>query len=385
MIYHDFEIAELIARHITGQATPEQSRALEEWRGRSAANEALYERLTAGENMRGLDAMAKKYDRAEGWENVRGRIGAPVRKIGRRLWIAAVSAAAAVVVAIVAIPVLTEMTGGREQAESIRPGGFGARLILPDGTVVELDQNNEEAMGRNGIVVADKTINYDPDALGAIGADYFHTLETPHGGECRVVLGDGTTVWLNSMTTMRYPARFADDVRRVELSGEAYFEVAHGEIPFVVSTAEMDVRVHGTSFNVSAYGDSPRVEAVLVSGSVSVSTAAGSEVVLEPSEMARLEKAENSLIVMEVDPELYTSWKDGLLKFRDCRLEEIMQILGRWYDIEEVVYEREEIRGLRFGLNLDRYDTIDPILELLNRTGGVRVKADGKKIVFTAE
>lgn len=383
MIYRDFEIAELIARHVTGQATPEQSSALEEWRGQSTENEALYDRLTAGENMRDLEAMAGKYDRTEGWENMRKRIGAPAKKTDRRLWLATVSTVAAIIIGIVVVPIMLERVG--EQSESIVPGGFGARLILPDGTAVVLDHSNSETMARNGIVLSDKTVHYEQNVLDSMDVNHYYALEIPRGGECRMVLGDGTIVWLNSMTTMRYPARFSDDVRRVELSGEAYFEVAHGDIPFVVSTTEMDIRVYGTSFNVSAYKDSPHVEAVLVSGSVSVATAGGGEIVLKPSEMARFEKAGNVLSIMDVDPELYTSWKDGRLKFRDCRLEEIMNILGRWYDIEEVVYASEEIRDMRFGLNLNRYDTIDPILELLNRTGGVRVRAEGKKIVFTAK
>jgi ferric-dicitrate binding protein FerR (iron transport regulator) len=270
-----------------------------------------------------------------------------------------------------------------EPTETIAAGGFRARLTLPDGSQVELDEDGGAIAGADGIAIADKTLNYDQGVAEAGDDGVFHLLEVPRGGECCIRLSDGTRVYLNSMTTLRYPARFGRERRFVELSGEAYFEVTPCATPFVVGTSGMNVRVYGTSFNVSAYGDGPRTETTLISGSVSVTAAGGQEVMIAPSEQAVFDRALGTVEVRQVDTEFYTGWKDGRMSFRDRPLDEIMQILSRWYDIDQVVYSSDAIRDMRFGLNLDRYDRIDTIIELLNMTGGVTARVEGRKIIFS--
>ena len=384
MIYKDFEIAGLIARFIAGQATPEEAAALEEWKRQSAGNAALYDRLTSAENMRELEKMSRRYEKAEGWKKVRDRMDVPARKRRRRpLRIAVAVVAAAVVAAVIAVPLLMDRAGETEMAADIIPGGFKARLVLPDGSEVALDGSDAgKIVEQSGVVLSDATLDYgqgDPETA----MTGHHLLDVPKGGECRVRLADGTVVYINSMTTLRYPIAFSGDTRCVELSGEAYFEVAHGDKPFIVRTAGMDVRVHGTSFNVTAYDDDATVRATLVSGSVAVSSEGGDEVVLRPSEQAEFDRDSRTVTVREVDTILYTSWKDGQLRFKDVGLGEIMHTLARWYDIEEVYYESEAIRDMRFGLNLDRYNQITPILDLLNRTGVVSARIEGKRIIFS--
>lgn len=384
LIYRDFEIAALIARIITGEAGDEETAALEKWKGVSAENRALYDRLTSSGNLRELEAMSQRYDSESGWKVVRGLMDVSTKRRRRPLRIAATTAVAAVALLLVVLPPLLKDRKAQtpETAAVIVPGGFRATLTLADGSTVALGEDSGEAFARMGIALSDATIDYERSAATE-DDDARHVLDVPKGGECRIILSDGTVVWVNSMTTLRYPVKFTGDTRLVELSGEAYFEVSHGATSFIVHTADMDVRVHGTSFNVSAYADSRTVEATLVNGSVSVDAGGVKNRMITPSQQARFDRESGMLAVENVDPTLYTSWKEGQLRFKDCKLEEIMQTLARWYDIEEVYYETDEIRNMLFGLNLDRYDTIIPILDLLNRTGVVTARIDGKRILFS--
>lgn len=208
----------------------------------------------------------------------------------------------------------------------------------------------------------------------------YNKVEIPRGGEYALVLSDGTKVHLNSMSSLRFPVAFTADKREVELQGEAYFEVSKTGQPFIVNVNGMQVEVLGTTFNISAYPNE-EYQTTLVTGSVRVSAEKGESLVLKPSQQATIVSGGNSIQVRTVDTSFYTSWVKGKINFKDQRLEDIMKILSRWYDMN-VVYENEGLKNIRFGCNLNRYEEITPFVKLLEQTEEVHVKIEGNTITF---
>lgn len=269
-------------------------------------------------------------------------------------------------------------------AQQILPGGAKAILTLDNGETVYLDEN---ADGRQ-LQLAGKQIQIDSTTLNYSAADgqvvqsalVYNKVEVPQGGEYTLVLNDGTKVHLNSMSSLRFPLTFEAGKREVELAGEAYFEVNKTGHPFIVSTQGMQIEVLGTTFNISAY-PGEEYQATLVSGSVKVDTGEGQSLVLKPSQQASLIPGSGNIQVRTVDTAFYTSWVKGKINFKDQRLEDIMRILSRWYNIE-VDYSDEALKNLRFGCYVNRYEEIAPFLELLEATENIHVKINGKTIIF---
>ncbi len=205
-------------------------------------------------------------------------------------------------------------------------------------------------------------------------------LRVPKGGEFKLQLADGTRVYLNSATKLKYPVAFEGEERRVYLEGEAYFEVAKdAERPFFVVTDEMTARVYGTEFNVNTSSEDG-VRTVLVEGKVGV-TVRGSEreYVLKPSEMAFYDRGSGKVDVREVDTDLYTLWRKGMFVFERESLESIMETLSAWYDVE-VFFQSESAKRLHFSGHMKRYEQIDEILHAITDATGVVFTINGKTV-----
>ena len=271
-------------------------------------------------------------------------------------------------------------------AEAISPGEAKALLTLDDGKVIKLSPRGVDTLKQQDgayIALDSATLNYRAGcaSLHRSGRPQpvYHRIDIPHGGEYKLVLADGTSVHLNAMSSLRYPVPFAADCREVELEGEGYFEVAKNGVPFVVKTRGMRVEVLGTTFNLSAYPDDDAYQATLVNGSVKVVADNGESLLLKPSQQVTLDANNGEMEVRTVDTSFYTSWIQGKINFKDQRLEDIMETLSRWYDME-VSYASQDIRDLRFGCSLDRHESIEPLLQLLEKTEKVSVKVNGKYI-----
>jgi len=194
------------------------------------------------------------------------------------------------------------------------------------------------------------------------------------GEEYHLVLSDGTRVWLNSETKLKYPTQFASNIREVELEGEAYFEVTKNpKAPFIVKTGQMDVKVLGTSFNISAYEDEETVQATLVEGKVKVTPHYGesSNIILSPNDQAVFTKSNNEITVREVDASMYSSWKEGVFAFDEEPLDEIMRKLARWYDIK-VFFQDSEARKSQFSGKLPRFEDCKVLFEMMEKTTTVQ-------------
>ena len=203
----------------------------------------------------------------------------------------------------------------------------------------------------------------------------------PRGGEYTLLLADGTKVYLNSVTKLRYPVSFASHERRVYLSGEAYFEVAHDSLhPFIVETEGMSVRVYGTEFNVNTYNEGI-IQTTLVNGKVGIRVPeTGEEVFLQPNEMAEFLNSFSSIRVKKVDTFVYTAWKDGKFVFENESIEEIMERLTRWYDIK-VFFENESVKNQIFNGVITRFVDVEDVLHLIEGTATVKFGINGNMII----
>lgn len=256
-----------------------------------------------------------------------------------------------------------------------------AQLILSSGESVVLNGNDCQLTEANGMTIFIDTngaVNYAVSGEEQTELLY-NTVITPLGGEYSIVLADGTRVWLNAGTEFRYPVFFTENRREVYLSGEAYFEVRQDKNkPFVVWTGEVQIEVLGTAFNVNSY-NSDRVEAVLVEGSVNVSNVTD-KINLRPGQRGTVLKSEREIRVDEVDVYVYTAWKDGNFVFENQTLENIMEQLSRWYDVD-VFYTREAVRQECLSGEMTRYREIRSLLYYFEQISEVRFEIKGRTIV----
>lgn len=272
-----------------------------------------------------------------------------------------------------------------KQVQSIVPGGNKAVLILDDGSEHDLTAAAGSIVAADGtkIINTGKKLEYTAES-GQTAEIKYNTLKIPRGGEYFLILSDSTKVWLNSETTLRYPVQFAGNIRKVELTGEAYFEVAHNEkSPFIVSSGNQNVKVLGTHFNISAYPENEATFTTLVEGKVEVSLQdhPDSHVFLSPSEQSTLNWQDNSIEKRKVDVSAYIAWKDGRFVFQDQTLEQIMQTLAKWYDIQ-FVFKSEKLKQVRFTGNIERYANFSQILEKIQRTNEVKFDVDKNLITI---
>ena len=290
-----------------------------------------------------------------------------------------VSAAAAACIALLGVFLLT---GPRSRADSgeIVPGSYKAVLYTGVGDPVVLENEvQKEILATESFSLSQQSnqVAYDQVAAAPEASPVTHRLVTPHSGEYKLRLGDGTQVYINSESQLEYPPVFHAGERRVSLSGEAYFEVARSTDPFIIEIAGMEIRVLGTHFNVRAYEGEAAFHTTLVEGSVEV-TADERTVVLAPGEQAILRHGEE-LTKRPVDVSKYAAWKEGFVAFEDERLEDIMIQLRRWYNIE-VDFESPALRDIRFTGNLDRYGDIRILLDKIEKLDIVGFRIAGTHI-----
>lgn len=386
----DFEVAGWFAGYLAGNLTDEERERLEEWLGESVQNRRLFEQVCAEGRFRELNREAARYDKARGWERVEATV-APKRSIGRRYhWTAWV----AVGLLLLYIPYATMRRDADRQEQPVEhrvcvvePGGAKALLTLADGSVVDLEQAKAFRMQEKDGTRLEKDsafLSYEPTAGDSVATvPVYNTMSTPRGGEYALKLSDGSIVYLNAMSELRFPVNFVGNIREVELSGEAYFEVKEDALrPFVIRTGDLRIRVLGTEFNVRAYGGEKMVSTTLVEGRVELSARRGAPVVLYPGEQGGFSREAGNIEVKKVNVASCIAWKNGMFDIRDCELEEIMEYLSRWYDIH-VFYRQESLKRIRFGCYITRYSDIRPILELLEKTGKIRAQLNGNTVVFS--
>ncbi len=298
---------------------------------------------------------------------------------------------------------LTSSTNSPDAAESKiavrneivdpQPGKDGAILTLIDGTQLVLDSmSNGLITTQNGIrvILNNGQVTYTADDDIAAASVAYNTMTTPKGRQFQLMLPDGSKVWLNAASSIRYPVIFSGSERKVDITGEAYFEIARNEsMPFRVSTGNgAEIEVLGTHFNVNSYNDEGRISTTLLEGSVKVTGSGTAGVVLIPGQQVQVNNNNDRSsgntsqvkVLNNVDVERVMAWKNGVFNFQDAKLEEVMRQLERWYDIE-VVYEKGIPPPLEFFGKMGRDLPLSTVLRGLNLSKvNFRIE-EGKRLV----
>ena len=274
----------------------------------------------------------------------------------------------------------------QELAKSVmQPGTSKAILMMADGKEVVLEQGqnlNILLNERVRVATSSQGIVYEEYGKGMVTEEY-NKLTTPVGGEYSLVLSDGTKVFLNADSELKYPVEFSDGKRIVDLKGEAYFEVHKDSLrPFIVRMNGAEVTVLGTSFNVNTYGDDGQIYTTLVNGAVRVSSVKnGQAEVLKPGMQSVMDVQSGQLTVREVDVEPYVAWREGRFVFRAMTLDLIMRQLQRWYDFE-VFYQNPELKDYEFRGVIKRDMDLDKVLSVIKVTTNVDFEVKGKVITI---
>ena len=371
------DISKLIARKILGDTlAPEEEAALQAWLsdGRNAATYEEVKRLD-------LVSAMLRLEREDYGERMVARFRRTQQRRMLRLFLrrASVWAGVAAVVALLflAVPRSARRLAGdstQQTAMTIVPGEPKAILTLADGQQIDVTDGDHR--------VVDRLLDSVSTALADTVAMRYNTLSIPRGGEFRYELADGTHVWLNAESELRFPETFGGGERRVYVKGEVFFDVAHDEAhPFVVSTGRGDVRVLGTCFNLTDYAGTP-LAATLVEGRIRFHTPDGRDYDVRPSQQLTFDEAGGTVDVQTVDVSVYTAWVDHQFVFRNQSLEDILTTLSRWYDFHPV-FADDSLRGIRLSGRLYRGDDIRVLLNSYERAAGIRFVIRGENILVT--
>lgn len=398
-------IPALIMKYLKGELSDVERKELGEWIDRSELNQTLFDELTNQEKVKSKLQQFQSIDKDELWKKTLKMIDLEESEpeevnIGRPvLWRRIAVAASVLILFSITLYFSLRKNGDdtynqmlrSEVVHDLSPGSDKAFLTLADGTVLWLDSIKGEIALMSGMKVrktADGQIIYDvslsnPESGANEKLSKYNQISTPRGGQYQIVLSDGTKVWLNSSSSLKYPIHFNEDTRSVELSGEAYFEVntqkgAQGKsVPFIVKTPKQTIEVLGTQFNVSSYEDEESVKTTLLEGKVSVAInsdgfeepdmlqRASDPIILRPNEQSILNK--NGLNVIEVNAEESIAWKNGYFSFQEADLKAVMQQLSRWYDVD-IVYAGRVPDGTFTG-KIHRNMSISKVFEVLDFVG----------------
>ncbi|TKC03675.1 FecR family protein [Pedobacter frigoris] len=376
----EVEVKYLLKKYESGECTEAEKALVESW--------YLKYRATT---VKTLSEAETESDILEIWSALEKSAGGSKRII---LW--SKLAVAALIVFTLSAMLYFTFNGGKPQkskdnlnslskAKQIIPGTDKAILILADGTKIDLDDKaNGQIANQSGIKIektADGHLHYtvtETDKTKKAGISY-NTIETPKGGKYQITLPDGSEVWLDAASSLRYPTKFVAKERKVELSGQAYFEIAKDKTkPFKVITDKQQIEVFGTHFNVNAYSDEKEVLTTLLEGSVKVGLLNNDKGnFIKPGEQAVLK--ENKFQVKAVDVETVVAWKNGDFVFENEEAGILLNKLARWYDVQFVCDEK--LRDIKLGGKISRSKNLYDVLRILQLTRKINFEVQGRRII----
>ena len=380
-------IANLIYKYIKGSITGEELRTLDIWKNTSIYNQQLFDELCSHTFIDRRQVAEHLCDYLGAYRKVIFRKEKYIRRKRYKKWSIRVAIAATMVgVCLIALfPFREKVNEGRlAEQKPIVAGSSRAILVLANGSDVVLTDSpvRDTLLLENGsqIVQEGGKVSYQGVEKGMPSMS--NTLRVPRGGNYIVTLDDGTVVYLNSVSELRYPVQFAENERKVYLSGEAYFEVAKDSArPFYVETDHLNIQVYGTVFNVNTHVPG-KVQAVLVEGKIGLWTEGREEYTLTPSQLAIYDIARGKVEIREVNTRLYTAWQEGWFLFENERLEDVLMRLSLWYDVD-VVYQCPSVKELRISGSMRHYESIEVILRAIEMNVNVHFKIDGRTIVVS--
>lgn len=381
-----YNIASLIVKRLQNDLSEEESRILLNWKGASSENLALFNQLTNEASLSEELAIFASFSAKKDWEKIATKtVNAnhlKIRKFSRVFWL---SSAAILFFVIVGAFQFWKFTSNQKSNYSIQskhnivPGSNKATLTLADGTIILLNDsvNGFHTKQPNvNLLIQNGEIKYQ--SLGQNEPPSYNTITTPNGGQYKLLLDDGTKVWLNASSSINYPTTFSGNERIVTLTGEGYFEIAHNtQKPFKVILPNIGkVEAIGTVFNINAYTDEHSLKTTLVQGKIKVDFGSKTQF-LNPGQQSQFFKNGHLLFIDNVEMDEVIAWKNGQFVFKQMNVEDIMRQLSRWYDVD-VVFDGKLSKETFSGI-VNRNASLLEVLKIME-AGGVRFKIDGKKI-----
>lgn len=376
---------ELLEKYIQGTCTEEERAIVESWHLKELEGKAFRPKMaqveTAYENI---------------WQGIKSKASGRERLVLKNRQYRYFAIAATILIIFSAglffikerlsPPSITDLLA--KTGKDFIPGGHKATLILADGSQISLtDALNGKLAQQAGITITktgDGQLVYQVEQQPGIQTTdtqpLMNTISTPRGGQYQIALPDGSQVWLNAESSLKYPVNFNSKERKVELNGEAYFEVSKKQLPFIVVTDKQEVRVLGTHFNISNYHDEPVTKTTLLEGSVNVvQRSTGASRILKPGEQSSVTATPSLPSVVTADVETEMAWKNGLFIFKDEPIERILKDLARWYDVE-ISFEGKPTNLSYVGV-VSRSKKISSVLKILEGAGNLQFRLEGKKII----
>jgi len=381
----EFVIADLIRKELSESGLSTQENAvLQQWLSVSE-NQHYYQKLIRFETLKSKEVFYSSIDTDAAFARVREKLSqdnTPVVELFSYRQFLKYAGVFLVLLGLAAVFVFRDNDIDQKQevvVRSIAPVYHNPTLVLEDGTVVSLEQKKEKIVSKNGVISnVNSVLVYDAKDLNGRTSTGDNTLIVPVGGIYAVNLSDGTKVWLNSKSSLKYPVEFSSDKRTVTLEGEAYFEVAKNpNSPFTVKTKSGNVKVLGTHFNVSSYTEDQVFAATLAEGKVKVSMIADTSdkraIIITPGQQAKINNKNNAIEIAEVDPSVYTAWKDGKFYFENENLKSILTKMSRWYNFN-VRFENKSLEQIKFTGIVLKEEPIDRLLDIISKTSNIKYK-----------
>ena len=377
-MFDQIDIETLILKYLQGKLAEEEKRQLDEWL-KDDRNKKLFSRLVNKQRILVKMERLDEYDWEKSWKVMEKKLHER-KKFSWKYWGMVASLLGIVLLGTWVFMEKNEKKSPVVVMRGVEPGGVFAELVLPDGKIVELNKDsNNLFLGESGKVLRNENgvlfLTQDSVQLQKVG---YSEIRTPRGGEYQVVLPDNSIVWLNADSKLRFPLTFSGKERSVFASGELYFQVAKDSLsPFRIEVEGLyEVEVLGTEFNVRAYSDLPSAT-TLVDGRVLIRDK-GTKVVLKPGEQA-VKGKHGEVVVREVDVAPYIAWKQGYFLFEDERLEDILNELARWYDVN-VFFENSSVREERFSVDMPRHESFEEVLRLIEQTRSIQIEIEGNNV-----
>ena len=383
----DKSIFELIAEYSAGTISPADAELLRERLESDAEAMRLFREIRETEKILKSVQAQEKIDLQKSWQRLDSSLAGRPRKGWRLFWTVGLVVAASVALLLMFVSPFTrqvEQPGTLVSQVGITPGGVKAILQSEDGKMIDLTSStSSRIVTSDGLVLVNdslKGLRFDQSKLENQPMKY-PTLAVPVGGEYHFTLADGTRVWVNSASEVRFPNCFSGGKREIYVKGEVYLEVARDEKhPFVVHAGENEVRVLGTRFNLTAYPDEQKVSTTLVEGSVEFRNNQSS-IRLKPGEQSVLDQETNNLEKQKVEVSIYTSWVSGTYEYERMPLSDITRQLSRWYDVQ-FVYETTEFSNHPFTGVVKRDQSLEEVLSIIEKTTNIKFKISGRTIII---
>lgn len=368
-----------IAKYLQGKIDKEETNKLDAWRKASPENERLFRRLCSDSLWRLGVKEISSFDAEAGWKSVLAKTGKH-RSLRWRKW----SSVAAAVVVLMGCGMLTWLKMPKaDKVVSLVETKNVVRLNLASGKSFLLDSVRHIENGKTVMKNSGRRLVVETAESSKLGIEW-NTIEVPRGTEYSLVLSDGTEIFLNAETVLRFPDQFENEGKReIWLTGEGFFKVHRDTCrPFIVHTGGTEVRVLGTVFNVMAYENMPELQVTLLSGKVEVEeNLHRTSVVLAPGEQAVYNKNERTLEEKIVDVSYYSAWHEGLFAFRETPLMQVMEILARWYDFE-VFFQNTQARDFVYTGKIKRHATLQEVLDRFRQTQEFDFEIKGKTVTI---